>query len=168
MTFKTQLFTSSLQKPSYFLLANCSNEKELSSSTYNIVNWLCTFKARYKLRHVTKAVKNYHVSNGRVQNSLLFPCQCHKSHLNHWSMVFSYYQLLLFYLAPLINDSNCVYGIGRGKVMNSAHGRYRCDSLSVLYQLFVPPCIFWNWVSYCLIILTQFQKTHDEAKKIIS
>ena len=35
-------------------------------------------------------------------------------------------------LQPLINDSNCFYGIGRGKVMNFAHGCYGHDSLSVL------------------------------------
>ena len=88
-----------------------------------------------------KAVINYHVRNGRAQNSLLFLCQCHKSSLNHRSMVwsgllpriFSYYQLLLFYVGPLINDSNCFYGVGSGKLMNSAHGHYGRDSLSVLY-----------------------------------
>ena len=45
---------------------------------------------------------------------------------------FSYYQILLFYVAPLINDSNCFYGIGGEKVMNTVHGRYERDSLSVL------------------------------------
>ena len=92
------------------------------------------------IKKCSKAVTNYHVRNGRAQKSLLFPCQCRKISLNHWSMVwsgllpriFSYYQLLLFYVAPLINDSNCFYGIGRVNVMNSAHGRYRRDSLSVL------------------------------------
>ena len=33
---------------------------------------------------------------------------------------------------PLINDSNYFYGIGKGKVINSAHSHYRHDSLSLL------------------------------------
>ena len=80
----------------------------------------------------SKAVTNYHLRNSRAQNSLLFPCQCHESSLNHWSMVwtgllprmFSYYQLLHFYVLQLINDSNCFYGIGKGKAMNPSHGPY--------------------------------------------
>jgi hypothetical protein len=36
----------------------------------------------------SKALTNYHVRNSRAQNSLLFPCQCHKSRLNHWSRIF--------------------------------------------------------------------------------
>jgi hypothetical protein len=90
---------------------------------------------------MTKALANYHVRNGRAQNSLLFPCQCHKSSLNHWSMALHIKReevdnkkksLVSIHSKPLINDSNYFYGIGKGKVMNSAHGRYKRDSLSLL------------------------------------
>jgi hypothetical protein len=43
--------------------------------------------------------------------------------------------LVTIHSKPLINDSNYIYGIGKGKVMNSAHGRYGCDSLSLLYKI---------------------------------
>ena len=35
-------------------------------------------------------------------------------------------------LQTIENDSNYFYGIGNGKVMNSVHGRYGLDSLSLL------------------------------------
>ena len=37
-----------------------------------------------------------------------------------------------------MNDSNYFYGIGKGKVMNSAHGRYGRDSLSLNRKIFKP------------------------------
>ena len=40
--------------------------------------------------------------------------------------------LVTIHFKPLINDSSYFYGIGKEKVMNSAHGRYGRDSLSLL------------------------------------
>jgi hypothetical protein len=41
--------------------------------------------------------------------------------------------LVTIHSKPLINDSNYFFGIGKGKVMNSAHGHYGHDILSLLY-----------------------------------
>jgi hypothetical protein len=40
--------------------------------------------------------------------------------------------LVAIYSKPLINDSKYFYGIGKGRVMNSTHGHYGHDSLSLL------------------------------------
>ena len=101
--------------------------------------WVCIFHVLAWVKGWSTAIKqikifvgywilssNYHIRNSRAQNSLLFPCQCHKSSLHHWSMVWSGLLPRIFFLLLTCLPNHW------SKVVNFAHGCYGRDSLSVL------------------------------------